>query len=171
MSFDIPFGKPAGELLDRLACRQDALEILLRHGAGTFGKLWRRAIRCRYPSESDRLRDGRRRVCSTLSSPAVTGWSESADDRHVRPALDQTLSLSNGENGGRKQNEQHRHYDDPSRSAENEGPTLRRCDGGHVPVLSLSGGPTVPLARRLRDRTRREASIPERVGRCFARRG
>src|SRR5207245_9990316 len=36
MSFDIALGKSAGELLDRLDRRQDALEILMSHGAGTF---------------------------------------------------------------------------------------------------------------------------------------
>src|SRR2546426_3252617 len=36
MSFDIALGKPAGELLDRLDPRQDALEILMRHGAAPF---------------------------------------------------------------------------------------------------------------------------------------
>ena len=36
MSFEIALGKSAGELLDRLDRRQDALEILMRHGAGSF---------------------------------------------------------------------------------------------------------------------------------------
>jgi len=36
MSFDITLGKPAGKFLDRMDPRQDALEILMRHGAGTF---------------------------------------------------------------------------------------------------------------------------------------
>jgi hypothetical protein len=70
------------------------------------------------------------------------GITWTSDDSSPTQNLRAVYALSNDEGSGRKQNEQHRHDNDPNRLAENETPTRWRRDDGHVPVLPSSGGPS-----------------------------